>query len=273
MNDSHDVVVVGAGPAGLVAAAQLARHGVDVLVLDKRTDVSPLSRAVGVTVRQMEIFRGSRGWRRISGPGPTRSTWPSCRPAPPPRRRRAPVWCPRSMCPTRVQSQRGQSDRLGASAAGPPRAGARTTTSTRPDRPPRPAGARRSSASARTRTAWRSRPGTRPASAATRSDSSVAAFVSLGSGRAPQPDPQAIGYRVRRGPGEADARDQRRVPCSTVARPRFTPLRALLDPATRTAPACSSPPGGGTRWQYGVVLEPDDDVPALRAPRGPRGPS
>ncbi|KAB2348455.1 FAD-dependent monooxygenase [Actinomadura rudentiformis] len=54
----HEVVVIGAGPAGLVAATQLAHHGLDVLVLDKRAEVSALPRAVGVTVRQMEIFRG-----------------------------------------------------------------------------------------------------------------------------------------------------------------------------------------------------------------------
>jgi putative polyketide hydroxylase len=54
----HDVVVIGAGPAGLVAGTQLARYGLNVLVLDKRTEVSALPRAVGVTVRQMEIFRG-----------------------------------------------------------------------------------------------------------------------------------------------------------------------------------------------------------------------
>ena len=50
-------MVVGAGPAGLVAATVLAHEGLDVLVLDKREAVSPLPRAVGISLRQMELFR------------------------------------------------------------------------------------------------------------------------------------------------------------------------------------------------------------------------
>ena len=50
-------VVVGAGPAGLVTATVLAQHGADVLVLDQRTRPPPCPRAVGVTLRQMEVFR------------------------------------------------------------------------------------------------------------------------------------------------------------------------------------------------------------------------
>jgi putative polyketide hydroxylase len=53
----RQVLVVGAGPAGLVAAITLARYGVDVLVVEKRDATSPLSRALVISTRSMEIFR------------------------------------------------------------------------------------------------------------------------------------------------------------------------------------------------------------------------
>jgi putative polyketide hydroxylase len=53
----RQVIVVGAGPAGLVAAICLARYGVDVLVVEKRMTISSLSRALVISTRCMEIFR------------------------------------------------------------------------------------------------------------------------------------------------------------------------------------------------------------------------
>ncbi|HEV3365111.1 MAG TPA: FAD-dependent oxidoreductase, partial [Acidimicrobiia bacterium] len=41
----HEVVVVGAGPAGLTAAIMLARQGVDCLVIERRSELSALPRA------------------------------------------------------------------------------------------------------------------------------------------------------------------------------------------------------------------------------------
>ena len=55
---SYDVIVVGAGPAGLVTATSLAHHGVRTLVVDRHPGTSPFPKATGVSTRTMEIFRG-----------------------------------------------------------------------------------------------------------------------------------------------------------------------------------------------------------------------
>ena len=52
-----DVLVVGAGPAGLTAAITLARYGIDVLVIEKHRGTSPFPKATGVSTRTMELFR------------------------------------------------------------------------------------------------------------------------------------------------------------------------------------------------------------------------
>lgn len=52
-----DVLVVGAGPAGLTAAITLARHGVDVLVVEKHAGTSPFPKATGISTRTMELMR------------------------------------------------------------------------------------------------------------------------------------------------------------------------------------------------------------------------
>ncbi|WP_029004632.1 FAD-dependent monooxygenase [Azorhizobium doebereinerae] len=51
-----DVLVVGAGPVGLVMAAELVRHGVSVRIIDKALKPSPYCRAIGVTPRTLEVY-------------------------------------------------------------------------------------------------------------------------------------------------------------------------------------------------------------------------
>ncbi|HEY1094206.1 MAG TPA: FAD-dependent monooxygenase [Glycomyces sp.] len=57
MSTQAEVIVVGAGPTGLLLAGDLAEAGVDVLVLEGRgADLSNLSRAFGVHARTLEEF-------------------------------------------------------------------------------------------------------------------------------------------------------------------------------------------------------------------------
>lgn len=53
---SVDVLVVGAGPTGLFLASELARHGIPCRIIDKAAEPSPLSRALVVHARSLEIF-------------------------------------------------------------------------------------------------------------------------------------------------------------------------------------------------------------------------
>jgi 2-polyprenyl-6-methoxyphenol hydroxylase-like FAD-dependent oxidoreductase len=55
--DSVPVLIVGAGPAGLIAAITLTRYGVDTLVVEKRDDLSTLAKAQVISMRSMELLR------------------------------------------------------------------------------------------------------------------------------------------------------------------------------------------------------------------------
>ncbi|MFF0204652.1 FAD-dependent monooxygenase [Streptomyces sp. NPDC005017] len=50
------VIVVGAGPAGLMLAGELRLAGADVIVLERLARPSGVSRALGLTIRTMEVF-------------------------------------------------------------------------------------------------------------------------------------------------------------------------------------------------------------------------
>src|SRR2546426_10766271 len=51
-----DVLVVGAGPTGLMLANQLARRGVRVRIIDRHAGPARESRALGVQARTLEIY-------------------------------------------------------------------------------------------------------------------------------------------------------------------------------------------------------------------------
>src|SRR5262252_10462934 len=51
-----DVLVVGAGPTGLMLANQLARRGVRARIVDRHSGPAQQTRAIGVQARTLEIY-------------------------------------------------------------------------------------------------------------------------------------------------------------------------------------------------------------------------
>lgn len=52
-----DVLIIGAGPSGLVLALWLTRQGVDVRIIDKTELIPSTSRALAVHARTLELYR------------------------------------------------------------------------------------------------------------------------------------------------------------------------------------------------------------------------
>jgi 2-polyprenyl-6-methoxyphenol hydroxylase-like FAD-dependent oxidoreductase len=57
MQSATDVLIVGAGPTGLVLALWLTRLGVRVRVIDKTAEPGTTSRALAVQARTLELYR------------------------------------------------------------------------------------------------------------------------------------------------------------------------------------------------------------------------
>lgn len=56
MQSDYPVIIIGAGPTGLMLAAQLMRFNIDFLIIDKKSAPTTESRAVVVQARSMEIY-------------------------------------------------------------------------------------------------------------------------------------------------------------------------------------------------------------------------
>ncbi len=63
----HDVIIIGCGPVGALAANLLGKAGLDVLVLEKETALHPLPRAVHLDHEMMRLFQSAGVIDRVAG--------------------------------------------------------------------------------------------------------------------------------------------------------------------------------------------------------------
>jgi len=56
MSRKYDVIVVGAGPSGLLAAKAAGENGLDVALLEKKTDPTQRTRSCGETIGSMNEY-------------------------------------------------------------------------------------------------------------------------------------------------------------------------------------------------------------------------
>src|SRR5262245_8833975 len=66
---ANDVLIVGAGPTGLTAAIELVRRGVGVRVIDAKEGPEPLSKAVGIAPKSLEVLEASGVSERLLARG------------------------------------------------------------------------------------------------------------------------------------------------------------------------------------------------------------
>jgi 2-polyprenyl-6-methoxyphenol hydroxylase-like FAD-dependent oxidoreductase len=64
--EQWQVLIVGAGPSGLMMAHELTRFGISCVIIEKDLQKSPYSRAVGVQIRTLEIFKSLGLYDKLS---------------------------------------------------------------------------------------------------------------------------------------------------------------------------------------------------------------
>ena len=70
MTKPSDVLIVGAGPTGLVLALWLTRLGITPRIIDKTAEPGTTSRALAVQARTLELYRQLDLTERRPHPGP-----------------------------------------------------------------------------------------------------------------------------------------------------------------------------------------------------------